>query len=456
MNGQVERDVCSVMDKARTLMASANVPMKYWEYAILTACYIINRTPSANMNVTPYEKVTGEKPNLSKLVPFFAIGVFHRTKEERIKDGAWAYKAELCRMLGYDESCLDSYYILVIKSGRIITRGNCKFSLTTKEIPVEDIEKDIFSTLPEYTFDDDNDDNDNNINNNNLNNNNNNNNDNEEYDLENPYWTSDDNYNYASGIVTEQDTTTDEYTMQVDYNNNNYNLNNNLNNDNKTSYDIATTSNITVTTDMPTTSNIMRLDNNNSYATSSVNMVSTNDTTADYIMQTDSINDNNINLATSSDTTDYTMQIDDTDYDNNYNSKATFSEYANVTYDNDIMLADININNNDNNNNNNYNNIAATAQLSTLTDNNNDVDLWYQEYSMQVHIPLALPRNPDSLQEALNSKEADKWRAAIDNEMEQFKLRNTFAPAEQYGRGMKTKLILKYAYNNDYSIKTKA
>ena len=40
--------------------------------------------------------------------------------------------------------------------------------------------------------------------------------------------------------------------------------------------------------------------------------------------------------------------------------------------------------------------------------------------------------------------------------MEQFRLRNTFASAVQHGRGMKTKLILKYAYNNDYSIKTKA
>ena len=57
MNGQVERDVCSIMDKARTLMASGNVPIRYWEYAVLFACYIINRTPSANMSITPYEAV---------------------------------------------------------------------------------------------------------------------------------------------------------------------------------------------------------------------------------------------------------------------------------------------------------------------------------------------------------------------------------------------------------------
>ena len=75
---------------------------------------------------------------------------------------------------------------------------------------------------------------------------------------------------------------------------------------------------------------------------------------------------------------------------------------------------------------------------------------------MQVQLPLALPKNPNNLKEAMSSNEADKWKEAIDNEMSQFQLRNTFAPAEQHGRGMKTKLILKYAYNNDYSIKTKA
>jgi hypothetical protein len=45
MNGGCERDMQSVMDKARTLMESARVPQNLWEFAILYAAYIIVRSP---------------------------------------------------------------------------------------------------------------------------------------------------------------------------------------------------------------------------------------------------------------------------------------------------------------------------------------------------------------------------------------------------------------------------
>ena len=115
----------NVLDRARILMASSNAPRKYWEFAVMTACYLINRSPVYLSDKTPVEIVTGEKPDISHFVPFYAPGVYHKTKEERT--GTWDYKAVECRMLGYDEKCKFSYIILVISSGKIITRKDCIF-----------------------------------------------------------------------------------------------------------------------------------------------------------------------------------------------------------------------------------------------------------------------------------------------------------------------------------------
>jgi hypothetical protein len=125
-NGQIERDVQSVMDTARTLMAASRAPPSYWYHAVKYACYVINRSPSKGHDKTPYEYVTGEKPDVSNFVPFYCPGVYHCTKEER-KHKAWAYKAEPCRMLGYDENTKDGYIVLKVRNGEILTRRDCIF-----------------------------------------------------------------------------------------------------------------------------------------------------------------------------------------------------------------------------------------------------------------------------------------------------------------------------------------
>jgi hypothetical protein len=65
-NGQVERAMQTVLDKTRTLMAT----------------YLIIRTPNSTNPLTPFEILIGEPPDMSRLVPFFAPGVYHLTKEE--------------------------------------------------------------------------------------------------------------------------------------------------------------------------------------------------------------------------------------------------------------------------------------------------------------------------------------------------------------------------------------
>ena len=125
-NGQIERDVQNVFDKVRTLLLSYDVPPKFWEFAVKTSVYLINRLPTTGRDVTPYEAVTGIRPSIAHYVPFWAPGVYHVTREERGRD-PWCAKAQEVRMLGYDENNNGVYEVYNLETRRVLTRGNCIF-----------------------------------------------------------------------------------------------------------------------------------------------------------------------------------------------------------------------------------------------------------------------------------------------------------------------------------------
>jgi hypothetical protein len=126
-NGMVERDMGTLLDKARSMMAQYNCPEKYWGYAVECAAYLLNRTSTPrSLDCTPFEEVFKEIPDVSHLVPFYAPGVFHLTKDER-KGKTWAHKAEPCRMLGYAEGEKNSYLVLNVRTGAVTSRRDCVF-----------------------------------------------------------------------------------------------------------------------------------------------------------------------------------------------------------------------------------------------------------------------------------------------------------------------------------------
>ena len=68
------------------------------------------------------------------------------TKEER-KGKAWSYKAQKCRMLGYDEQCKDTLIVLTVPNGKIVSRKDCIFDEALCE------QFDIESVFNEYESD---------------------------------------------------------------------------------------------------------------------------------------------------------------------------------------------------------------------------------------------------------------------------------------------------------------
>lgn len=73
-NGVVERKNRTVVEMARGLLRSRELPMRFWGEAVSTAVHLINRSPTqALQNKTPYEVWHGFKPTVSYLRIFGCI-----------------------------------------------------------------------------------------------------------------------------------------------------------------------------------------------------------------------------------------------------------------------------------------------------------------------------------------------------------------------------------------------
>ena len=71
-NGVAERPHRTLANMVRTGLENSNLPLKYWSDALLHASFIKNRLPHSEFQFkhTPYEKLTGVTPDLSKLRVF--------------------------------------------------------------------------------------------------------------------------------------------------------------------------------------------------------------------------------------------------------------------------------------------------------------------------------------------------------------------------------------------------
>ncbi len=106
MNGQVERVVGIMATMVRTMIRDQNVPEKYWPLALDAATYIYNRTVHSTLEgLTPFEKGTGRKPDLSKARIFGCQTYVQTPKNKRrgkFQDTAWSGV-----MVGYSTTSLE-------------------------------------------------------------------------------------------------------------------------------------------------------------------------------------------------------------------------------------------------------------------------------------------------------------------------------------------------------------
>src|SRR6266536_2675849 len=54
-NGASEHRNRTLLDMVRSMMSLTNLPLSFWDYALETAAFTLNRAPSKSVEMTPYE-----------------------------------------------------------------------------------------------------------------------------------------------------------------------------------------------------------------------------------------------------------------------------------------------------------------------------------------------------------------------------------------------------------------
>ncbi|CAG9137695.1 unnamed protein product [Plutella xylostella] len=100
-NGKAERENRTLVEAARTMLYSKDMPKKLWAEAINTAAYVLNRTGKSNEpGKTPFETWTKETFDINTLKIFGTPVFVHIPKEKRRK---WDSKGEKGVMVGYGQ-----------------------------------------------------------------------------------------------------------------------------------------------------------------------------------------------------------------------------------------------------------------------------------------------------------------------------------------------------------------
>ena len=150
-NGLAERMNRTIMEKVRSMLATAKLPKSFWGEAANTACYLINRSPSAPLEGEVPEKVwTKKEVSYTHLRVFGCKALIHVPKEQRMKLDD---RATPCIFTGYGDEEF-GYRLFDPKQRRFVRSRDVVFY---EDQTIEDLNKAEAPRKEKNRFDDEED-----------------------------------------------------------------------------------------------------------------------------------------------------------------------------------------------------------------------------------------------------------------------------------------------------------
>ena len=125
-NGRAERFMRTCMDKAQAMRLEACLPDSWWEFAVLHAVHVYNRTPVRRLQWrTPYETLYGTAPEITHLC-VFGCGAYVHIPENRCENKL-APKSELMVYIGHTEG-IKAFVFMRLSSRNVYTSITALFN----------------------------------------------------------------------------------------------------------------------------------------------------------------------------------------------------------------------------------------------------------------------------------------------------------------------------------------
>ena len=116
-----ERRNRTLLDMVRSMMSLTDLPLSFWGYALETAAFTLNRTPSKSVETTPYELWFGKKPKLSYLKVWGCDAYVKKLQPDKLEP-----KSEKCVFIGYPKETI-GYTLYHRSEGKIFVARNGSF-----------------------------------------------------------------------------------------------------------------------------------------------------------------------------------------------------------------------------------------------------------------------------------------------------------------------------------------
>ena len=123
------------------MMSLADPPLSFWGYALETAAFTLNRTPSKSVEMTLYELWFGKKPKLLFLKVWGCDAYVDRILPEKLEP-----KEENCIFIEYPNKTIGyTFYlrsegkVFVTKNGSFLEKGFLSKELSVRKIELDEV-----------------------------------------------------------------------------------------------------------------------------------------------------------------------------------------------------------------------------------------------------------------------------------------------------------------------------